>query len=98
MLDLMMPGMKGTEVCRQIKQTPGLDRVRVIAMSGYLTAENEAQLLAAGAECCIAKPVDGAALLKMIGWRTTGQHRHDARRAVRRADQTGRNNRRMKAP
>jgi CheY-like chemotaxis protein len=39
----------------------------VIAMSGYLTAENESELLAAGAERCIAKPIDGVALLKALG-------------------------------
>lgn len=67
LLDLMMPGIRGTEVCRQIKQIPGLASVRVIAMSGYLSPENEAELLAAGAECCIAKPIDTMRLLKLIG-------------------------------
>lgn len=67
LLDLMMPGLSGTEVCRQIKQMAGLEGVRVIAMSGYLTAENESALLAAGAECCVAKPIDGMALLKAMG-------------------------------
>lgn len=67
LLDLMMPGLSGTVVCRQIKQSAGLDSVRVIAMSGYLTAENESELLAAGAERCIAKPIDGMALLKAMG-------------------------------
>lgn len=67
LLDLMMPGIKGSEVCRQIKQTPGLGRVRVIAMSGFLSAENAVELLAAGAECCISKPVDTPALLTLLG-------------------------------
>jgi excisionase family DNA binding protein len=67
LLDLMMPGIKGTEVCRQIKQIPGQVDVRVIAMSGYLSPENEAKLLAAGAECCLAKPIDTARLLKVMG-------------------------------
>lgn len=67
LLDLMMPGIRGTEVCRQIKQIPGLASVRVIAMSGYLSAENEAELLAAGAECCLAKPIDTARLLQLLG-------------------------------
>jgi excisionase family DNA binding protein len=67
LLDLMMPGIKGTEVCRQIKQMPGHAEVRVIAMTGHLSPENEAELLAAGAECCFAKPIDTARLLKQIG-------------------------------
>lgn len=67
LLDLMMPGIKGTEVCRQIKRIPGQTNVRVIAMSGYLSPENEAELLAAGAECCFVKPLDTARLLTVMG-------------------------------
>lgn len=67
LLDLMMPGIKGTEVCRQIKQLPGQANVRVIAMTGYLSPENEAELLAAGAESCFAKPLDTARLLRVLG-------------------------------
>lgn len=67
LLDFMMPGIKGSEVCRQIKQLPGPSQVRVIAMSGYLTPENEAELLAAGAECCLSKPVDTNRLLNLMG-------------------------------
>lgn len=66
LLDLMMPGIKGTEVCRQIKQIPGQANVRVIAMSGQFSPENEAELLAAGAECCLSKPIDTTRLLKLM--------------------------------
>lgn len=67
LLDLMMPGIKGTEVCRRIKAAPGQSQVRVIAMSGYLSPDAEAELLAAGAECCLAKPIDTARLLRQMG-------------------------------
>jgi len=67
LLDLMMPGIKGTEVCRQIKAMPGHADVRVIVMSGYLSPENEAELQAAGAECCLPKPLDSARLLALLG-------------------------------
>lgn len=67
LLDLMMPGIKGTDVCRQIKQLPGHADVRVIAMTGYLSSENETELLAAGAECCLAKPLDTTRLLSLLG-------------------------------
>jgi CheY-like chemotaxis protein len=67
LLDYMMPGIKGSEVCRQIKQIPGLANVRVIAMSGLLSPEYEAELVAAGAECCLTKPVDTARLLTLMG-------------------------------
>ncbi len=67
LLDYMMPGIKGSEVCAQIKQTPGLSQVRVIAMSGFLSPEYEAELLAAGAECCLSKPIDTTHLLRLVG-------------------------------
>lgn len=67
LLDLMMPGLRGTDVCRQIKQLPGRSDVRVIAMSGYLTPESEAELLTAGAERCLTKPIDTEHLLKLLG-------------------------------
>lgn len=67
LLDYMMPGIKGSEVCQQIKQTPGLSHVRVIAMSGFLSPEYEAELMAAGAECCLTKPIDTSRLLTLMG-------------------------------
>jgi excisionase family DNA binding protein len=67
LLDLMMPGIKGVEVCARIKAIPGNDHIRVLAMSGYLTAEREKELLAAGAEKCFTKPLDAELLLKTIG-------------------------------
>jgi excisionase family DNA binding protein len=67
LLDYMMPGIKGSEVCRQIKQIPGLAHVRVIAMSGFLSPEYEAELVAAGAECCLSKPIDTTRLLTLMG-------------------------------
>jgi BarA-like signal transduction histidine kinase len=35
-------------------------------MSGHLSPENETELLAAGAECCLSKPIDTARLLKLM--------------------------------
>ena len=67
LLDYMMPGIRGAEVCRQIKQIPGLANVRVIGMSGFLSPENEAEMIAAGAECCLTKPLDTSRLLTLMG-------------------------------
>lgn len=67
LLDLMMPGTEGHEVCRQIKQIPGLSQVRIIGLSGYLSPEKDAEMIAAGAEACLAKPVDTRQLLTIMG-------------------------------
>jgi excisionase family DNA binding protein len=67
LLDLWMPGARGSEVCRRIKQTPGNAEIRVIGMSGDLTPENKQELMDAGADICLPKPLDTALLFQAIG-------------------------------
>lgn len=66
LLDLKMPGLSGAAVCKKIKGQPGNADIRVIGMSGHLTKKAEAELLAAGAECCLTKPIDIEQLLLQI--------------------------------
>ena len=66
LLDLMMPGMDGFDVCRRVKNDPATARIRVIAMTGYPSEENIQRILSAGAEACLAKPVDHAELLAAL--------------------------------
>lgn len=66
LLDLMMPGLDGFQVCRMIKEDAATRHVRVLALTGRPTAENVVGILAAGAEACLAKPIDEAALLAAI--------------------------------
>jgi excisionase family DNA binding protein len=66
LLDLMMPGIKGFDVCRKIKDDPSTCDVRVVMMTGYHTLENMMQAMEAGAEACLAKPIDKAQLFKTI--------------------------------
>jgi excisionase family DNA binding protein len=58
LLDILMPGMSGIDVCRQIKSDPATRNIRVIAISGYMVDEQRQAALAAGAEACMSKPVD----------------------------------------
>lgn len=67
LLDLMMPGLDGFQVCRQIKSEPATRDIRVIAMTGYPTSENLENIVAVGAESCLAKPLDEDQLLTMLG-------------------------------
>lgn len=66
LLDLKMPGLSGVDVCKKIKDQPGHADIRVIGMTGHLTPQAEAELLAAGAECCLTKPIDIEKLLLHI--------------------------------
>ncbi len=67
LLDLMMPGVDGFEVCRDIKQNPTTRAIRVVAMTGYYEDGNVAGILDAGAEVCLSKPFKLNALLRAIG-------------------------------
>jgi CheY-like chemotaxis protein len=66
-LDLGLPGMDGFEVCRRIKQEPGLDTVRVIAISGYAQDEYRHRSQAAGCELHLVKPVSPQFLVSLLG-------------------------------
>jgi len=67
LLDLMMPGLDGFGVCRQMQQDPNTKAVRIIAMTGYYTAGNVQRILASGAEVCLPKPLPNDELLEAIG-------------------------------
>jgi two-component system alkaline phosphatase synthesis response regulator PhoP len=65
-LDVMMPGMDGVEVCEAIRSTPGLENVLIC----FLTARNEdySQIagLDAGADDYISKPIKPRVLISRI--------------------------------
>ncbi len=67
LLDLMMPGLNGFDVCAQIKNDAASKAIRVIAMTGFYDDKNVERALHAGAECCIAKPFDQDQLLMLLG-------------------------------
>jgi len=67
LLDLMMPGLDGFQVCKRLKADPTTKAIRVIAMTGYPTQENINRIIARGAEACLYKPIDKDALLSLLG-------------------------------
>ena len=56
LLDLMMPGLDGFAVCRQIKENPSTRGIDVIAITGFHTPENADRIVSAGARACLGKP------------------------------------------
>lgn len=66
LLDIMMPGMDGIEVCETIRKTPGLEQVLIC----FLTARGEdySQIagLDAGADDFVAKPVKPKVLISRV--------------------------------
>lgn len=67
LLDLMMPDLDGHQVCKRLLSSATGKSIRVIAMTGYHTPENVNQILAAGAEVCLPKPIDRNKLFEFLG-------------------------------
>ena len=58
MLDWMLPGMDGIELCRRIRNMPGGERCFILMVTAKNTHEDMLKVLGAGADDYIAKPVD----------------------------------------
>jgi excisionase family DNA binding protein len=68
LLDIMMPGIDGIEVCRSLKDDPDTSYIRVVAMTGYYTPELEKKILAAGARVLLKKPFSSEEVLRECGF------------------------------
>jgi excisionase family DNA binding protein len=56
-LDIMMPGIKGDEVCRQIKTHPETRHTKVFVLSAYLDQDRFDRMRENGADLCFSKPL-----------------------------------------
>ena len=66
LLDVMMPGMDGFEVCRRIKKAPKLAHVPVVMVTALDQPADKVQGLDAGADDFLTKPVDDIALITRV--------------------------------
>lgn len=66
LLDVMMPGLNGAEVCRRLKRDPLYRHIRIVAMTGYSTEDVCEAMVKAGAETCLSKPLNRKRLLSMV--------------------------------
>ena len=73
LLDLMLPGMDGFDVCSRIRRGPEFAAVRIVAMTGYYTEENVRRVLEAGADLCLAKPFRRAEFVAALGLDATAR-------------------------
>lgn len=65
-LDLMMPGITGFEVCENLRKFPATKKVPILALTGYDTLQNEEKIKKAGATAYMAKPFEVDKFLKII--------------------------------
>ncbi len=65
-LDLIMPGIDGFEVCKRIKKNPRTSHIKVLAITGYDTEENRDRIMEAGVDGYLAKPIERDRLLEEV--------------------------------
>src|SRR3984957_1039324 len=66
LLDVMMPGMDGFEVCRRIKANPKTAHIPVVMVTALDQSSDRVAGLDAGADDFLTKPVDDAALFARV--------------------------------
>ncbi|MDA8415255.1 MAG: sigma-54 dependent transcriptional regulator [Desulfobacteraceae bacterium] len=66
LLDVMMPGMDGFEVCRRIKSDDLHRNIPVVMITSHADRDNRIRGITAGAEDFISKPLDSAEVLARI--------------------------------
>lgn len=65
-LDVMLPGTSGFEICRRIRRDAGLYTVPILILSAMNSEEEMLHGLAQGADDYVAKPYDGPNLVRRV--------------------------------
>ncbi|MFC1522289.1 PleD family two-component system response regulator [Elusimicrobiota bacterium] len=56
LLDLMLPGLSGIEICRRVRGNPLICHIPILMITGLSEPEEQAQCLRAGADDFVIKP------------------------------------------
>jgi response regulator RpfG family c-di-GMP phosphodiesterase len=75
LLDVNLPGLRGLEVLRRLRETPPAPNLKIIMFSGMSTADEMAQMLLAGADDYLSKPFS---MIQLQGRVKTGLRLKDA--------------------
>ena len=77
LLDVMMPGIDGLEVCRRLKLMSQWQAVPIIMVTALASKEDLARCLAAGADDFVNKPVNGLELRARVNSMVRIKKQHD---------------------
>jgi DNA-binding response OmpR family regulator len=66
MLDIILPGLNGFEICQQLRGDEGLRGVPVLMLTGMEDAKLNERAFAAGAQMCMTKPLQADKLLSAV--------------------------------
>lgn len=65
-LDLLLPGVNGFDICKQIKSDQYLKDTKILAITGYDTPEHREKIFAAGTDDYLTKPMELKSLYAKI--------------------------------
>jgi two-component system CheB/CheR fusion protein len=65
-LDIGMPGMDGYQVARQLRKTPGLEKVILVALTGWGQQEDRRRTAEAGFDHHLVKPPEPKLLERLL--------------------------------
>jgi CheY-like chemotaxis protein len=65
-LDVLLPGLSGSEVCRSIKETAKTTAIPVIAITASVSGETRRRMSEVGADDFLLKPIDVSDLNRVI--------------------------------
>ncbi len=77
LMDMQMPGMDGYAVVREVRKSPDLDRLPIIAVTAHNMPGDREHILAAGCTDYVAKPINPGELLRLIDYYLEGEGRDD---------------------
>jgi len=66
LLDIGMPGMNGYEVARALRGTPGMEKIVLVALTGWGTDDDRSRASAAGFDHHLTKPTSAADIVKVL--------------------------------
>ncbi len=75
LLDIQLPEMDGYAVAKELRRTPGLETIPIIAVTSYAMAGDRERILAAGATDYIEKPVNPLTFVDQIKIHFTGDEK-----------------------
>jgi CheY-like chemotaxis protein len=78
LIDGIMPGMDGYDMCRRLRSDPRTRRLPIVLLSAGEPLRGEARALAAGADRYVRKPYDQDALLSLLATLCAGGKRRQS--------------------
>lgn len=66
LLDLVVPGMEGLEICRRLTQAPETRQIPVVVFTASSTRDLEQACRDAGAAACMRKPYESSELIARV--------------------------------